>query len=107
MSTFIRFATKPGCCRSVFIGNYFGDTDKEPCGICDYCLGLKKNKIEADTFTVIEQGLFTLLTTSPSPIDLIFETLGIENKEKIWEVMQFLESENRLILNEDGTIQLV
>jgi len=107
MNTLIRFAINPGCCRSVFIGNYFGDTDKDTCGICDYCLGLKKNKIDADTFTGIEQGLFALLSTSPSPIDSIFEALGKENKEKIWEVMQFLESENRLILNEDGTIQLV
>ena len=107
MNTLIRFAINPGCCRSVFIGNYFGDTDKEPCGICDYCLGLKKNKLDADTFTGIEQRLFALLSTSPSPIDSIFEALGKESKEKIWEVMQFLESENRLILNEDGTIQLV
>ncbi len=107
MNTLIRFATSPGCCRSVFIGNYFGDTDKEPCGICDYCLGLKKNKIDKENFTSIEQRLFTLLSTSPSPIDSIFEALGKESKEKIWEVMQFLESENRLMLNEDGTIQLV
>lgn len=107
MNTLICFATNPGCCRSVFIGNYFGDTDKEPCGICDYCLGLKKNKIDAVTFTGIEQRLFALLSRSPSPIDPIFEALGKENKEKIWEVMQFLESENRLMLNEDGTIQLV
>ena len=107
MNTLIRFAINPGCCRSVFIGNYFGDTDKEPCGICDYCLGLKKNKIDKETFTSIEQRLFALLSTSPSPIDSIFEALGKENKEKIWEVMQFLESENRLILNEDGTIHLV
>ena len=107
MNTLIRFTTSPGCCRSVFIGNYFGDADKEPCGICDYCLGHKKNKIDAVTFTNIEKGLFALLSTSPSPIDSIFEALGKENKEKIWEVMQFLESENRLILNEDGTTQLV
>ena len=107
MNTLIRFAINPGCCRSVFIGNYFGDTDKDTCGICDYCLGLKKNKIDKETFTSIEQRLFALLSTSPSTIDSIFEALGKENKEKIWEVMQFLESENRLILNEDGTIQLV
>jgi len=107
MNALIRFATSPGCCRSVFIGNYFGDADKEHCGICDYCLGNNKNKINAVSFTSIEKGLFTLLSTSPSPIDSIFEALGKENKEQIWEVVQFLESENRLILNEDGTIQLV
>ena len=107
INTLIRFATNPGCCRSVFIGNYFGDIDKNNCGICDYCLGLKKNKIDVVTFTSIEQQLFVLLSKTPIPIDPIFEALGKENKDVIWEVLHFLESENRLILNEDGTIQLV
>ena len=30
-----------------------------------------------------------------------------EKEEEVWEVIRFLESENRLIMNEDGTIQLV
>jgi hypothetical protein len=33
--------------------------------------------------------------------------LGKEKEEAAWEVLHFLESENRLIMNEDGTIQLV
>jgi hypothetical protein len=33
--------------------------------------------------------------------------LGKDKEEEIWEVIRFLESENRLILKEDGTIQLV
>ena len=107
MNTLIHFATNPGSCRSVFIGNYFGDIDKESCGICDYCLELKKNKIDLVTFNSIEQRLISLLLSSPTPIDSIFDALGKENKETIWEVLHFLESENRLKLNEEGTIQLV
>lgn len=105
INTLIRFATKPSSCRSVFIGNYFGDIDKDPCGICDYCLSARKYKIDATTFASIEKKLFVLISTTPTPINPIFEALGKENKEVIWEVLQFLESENRLILNEDGTIQ--
>lgn len=105
INTLIRFATKPSACRSIFIGNYFGDIDKEPCGICDYCLCARKYKIDAATFASIEKKLFVLISTTPTPINPIFEALGKENKEVIWEVLQFLESENRLILNEDGTIQ--
>jgi ATP-dependent DNA helicase RecQ len=107
INTLINFAINPGCCRSVFIGNYFGDTDKSSCGICDYCLAKKKTKLQSAAFTSIEQQLYASLTTSPSLIDQLLITLGKDKEEEIWEVIRFLESENRLILKEDGTIQLV
>ena len=107
INTLIRFATNPGCCRSVFIGNYFGDIDKDNCGICDYCLSIKKNKIDANTFTSIEKQLFVLLSKTPTPMGSIFVALAKEDKEAVWEVIHFLEAENRLIMNEDGKIQLV
>ena len=107
INTLINFAIQPGSCRSVFIGNYFGDTDTSACGICDYCLAQKKSKLESAAFSSIEQQLYTLLTKSPSPIDQLLMTLGKEKEEAAWEVLHFLESENRLIMNEDGTIQLV
>ena len=107
INTLINFAINPACCRSVFIGNYFGDTDKSSCGICDYCLAQKKIKLESAAFTSIEQQLYASLTRSPSPIDQLLITLGKDKEEEIWEVIRFLESENRLILKEDGTIQLV
>jgi ATP-dependent DNA helicase RecQ len=107
INTLINFAINPACCRSVFIGNYFGDTDKSTCGICDYCLAQKKTKLETAAFTSIEQQLYASLTRSPSPIDQLLITLGKDKEEEIWEVIRFLESENRLILKEDGTIQLV
>ena len=107
INTLINFAINPACCRSVFIGNYFGDIDKSSCGICDYCLAQKKTKLQSAAFTSIEQQLYASLTTSPSPIDQLLITLGKDKEEEIWEVIRFLESENRLILKEDGTIQLV
>jgi ATP-dependent DNA helicase RecQ len=107
INTLINFAINPACCRSVFIGNYFGDTDKSTCGICDYCLAQKKTKLQSAAFTSIEQQLYASLTRSPSPIDQLLITLGKDKEEEIWEVIRFLESENRLILKEDGTIQLV
>ena len=107
INTLINFAINPGCCRSVFIGNYFGDTDKSTCGICDYCLAQKKIKLESAAFTSIEQQLCALLSTSPSPISQLLIAIGKDKEEEAWEVIRFLESENRLILKEDGTIQLV
>jgi ATP-dependent DNA helicase RecQ len=106
INTLINFAINPGSCRSVFIGNYFGDTDKSSCGICDYCLAQKKIKLESAAFTSIEQQLYALLSTSPIPISQLLIAIGKEQEEEAWEVIRFLESENRLIMNENGTIQL-
>ncbi|MEY4053180.1 MAG: hypothetical protein RL034_98 [Bacteroidota bacterium] len=107
INTLVNFATNPGSCRSVFIGNYFGDVDKEACGICDYCLSLKKNKIDEVSFAYIERTLFSMLGKLPTPANKVIATIGEEKKETIWEVIRFLESENKLITNEDGTLQLV
>lgn len=107
INTLVNFATNPGSCRSVFIGNYFGDVDKEACGICDYCLSLKKNKIDEVSFAYIERALFSMLGKLPTPVNKVIATIGEEKKETIWEVIRFLESENKLITNEDGTLQLV
>ena len=108
INTLIHFATNPGCCRSVFIGNYFGDPGKAACGICDYCLSHhKKDKLTGNSFTRVEQHLYSILSKTPSPIDPILAALGKEEAGFIWEVLHYLESENKLIMNEDGTIQLV
>ena len=107
INTLINFAIHPGSCRSVFIGNYFGDTDTSSCGICDYCLAHKKSKLENAAFSSIEQQLYTLLTKSPSPIDQLLMTLGKEKEEGFhridlieallpvyFEIFEKLETEN-------------
>jgi ATP-dependent DNA helicase RecQ len=37
-----RYVHASNQCRSVIIGNYFGDQQIQPCGICDNCLNQKK-----------------------------------------------------------------
>ena len=92
----------------MFIGNYFGDPAKEACGICDYCLAHhKKDKLTGKGFTSIEQRLYSILSKTPTPIDRILAALGKEEEGFIWEVLHYLESENKLIMNEDSTIQLI
>ena len=108
INTLILFATNPGVCRSVFIGNYFGDPGKAACGICDYCLSHhKKDKLTENRFTSIEQRLYSIISKTPTPIDQMIASLGKEDEAAIWEVLYYLASENKLIMNEDGTIQLV
>lgn len=66
----------------------------------------KKNKIDDAGFAAIEKALLAQVGKTPVPTAHIIATIGDDKKENTWEVIRFLESENRLIMNEDGTIQL-
>ena len=44
-------------CRTVLLGNYFGDTDVAPCGICDTCRKHQKRTKTNNPLAQIEQAL--------------------------------------------------
>lgn len=102
IDTIIQYATKLTACRSNFIGNYFGDTERKDCGICDNCLAKKKKGINSKTFTEIETRIKDLREKN---IDQVVNLLQPHSSNTVWEVLYFLQSENKLIINDDGDIQ--
>jgi len=93
-------------CRSILIGNYFGEEAIDPCGICDNCLKSKNTGISAQEFTAIHNQLFDLLSTEPKTMnDLLIEMNKIK-KEKVWELIDFLVSEEKIAIDEFGRISL-
>jgi ATP-dependent DNA helicase RecQ len=40
----VRYASQQDVCRSVVMQQYFGDTEAEPCGVCDVCLEQKRQR---------------------------------------------------------------
>lgn len=48
VAAMVNFVTSPVLCRSVTIGNYFGDQSIQPCGICDVCLNSKRTGMSID-----------------------------------------------------------
>lgn len=38
----VRYASEQQVCRSVMMQQYFGDTEAQPCGVCDVCLERKR-----------------------------------------------------------------
>jgi ATP-dependent DNA helicase RecQ len=101
---FINYTKNIKDCRSVISGNYFGDENMKPCGICDNCIQLKKN-ITADNFVIIKQQIETALSNGPlAPNDLMHQLKNI-SKEKAWQVIEFLRAENKIEVNKDGLIK--
>ncbi|MEO6315660.1 MAG: ATP-dependent DNA helicase RecQ [Chitinophagaceae bacterium] len=105
LNQFIRYAENRKDCRSVITGNYFGDNEMEACGICDNCLELKKTTLTPAAFTAIRLRIEQALDPGPVAIkDLLIQLKDIQ-KEKAWQVIEFLQAEKKLMVNEDGLIK--
>ncbi len=94
---------KSPVCRSQQTGNYFGDDDMKACGICDNCLKKQSVVITADEFSTIENGIL-LAVTEPVHSQALLNTLPGVTKAKIWQVIEFLQSEKKIEVNESGMI---
>jgi ATP-dependent DNA helicase RecQ len=91
-------------CRGQFIGKYFGDTDMKNCGLCDNCLRQKNTLLTEEEFSQIEQQIYTHISSQKTNVnDLLFQLKTIK-KDKVWKVINYLQSERKIVLDESGSI---
>jgi ATP-dependent DNA helicase RecQ len=93
-------------CRSVIIGNYFGDELLKPCGICDNCINKRKQGIASSEFDNIYTEMLKELERSPATIKEL--TLHFKNipSDKIREIVKFLLAEEKIGATESGILIL-
>ena len=104
LQDFIQYTENTKDCRSVITGNYFGDNNMLPCGICDNCLQQKKTTLTAADFNHIKQCIEKTLTNGPVATTVLLQELKNIQKEKIWQVIEFLQAEKKIAINEDGLV---
>jgi len=102
---FIEYTENTKDCRSVITGNYFGDNNMLPCGICDNCLQQKKTTLTAADFNHIKQSIEKTLTNGPVATTVLLKELKNIQKEKIWQVIEFLQAEKKITINADGLVE--
>ncbi|MES2004646.1 MAG: ATP-dependent DNA helicase RecQ [Bacteroidota bacterium] len=100
----IRYTTLATECRSKYISNYFGDKDLKDCGYCDNCLARKRKTISPEEFKEIETQLISLVNNRVT-VNQVFDQLKKYSNEKIWAVLDFLQSEQVIRVDEQGFIQ--
>ena len=106
VETMIKYVKVDNQCRSKFIGKYFGDAGMKNCGVCDNCLQQKNTLLTEAEFLKIEQQILTNINAGVSDIkDLLFQLKGLK-KDKVWKVLNYLQSERKILLNETGTIKI-
>ena len=104
VTTMLNYLPTSTVCRSRFIGNYFGDIELEDCGICDNCLKRKATPITEEEFIQIKEAVLQTLNDENVIVQKIFKLNKRFKKEKIWKVLEHLQSEKIINIEHDGSI---
>lgn len=101
-----RFIKNENQCRSKIIGAYFGDTSLNNCGICDNCFRLKNISLTKEEFENVHHRIVDTLHARTLHTKDLLKTLHGIKKEKAWEVIEFLQAENKIEVDTTGWVRL-
>jgi len=79
----------------------------QDCGICDNCLQKKRTHLTSEEFEEIREKMVKTISTHQqvNTKELLQEFKNI-HKEKTWQVLQFLQSEQKIHIDTEGVITL-
>lgn len=89
-------------CRSQFTGRYFGDDKMSECGICDNCLRKKKKALNPSTFDLLSAQILAAIKDNGTTTSEILQPFSSIEKEKAWQVLEFLQAEEKITVDEKG-----
>jgi ATP-dependent DNA helicase RecQ len=93
-------------CRSQFIAIYFAAPIEQVCKICDNCLNSVQVTVSTKDFEVIKAAIFELIgKTTVTPTQLC-ENLKQFKKHQIEEVLNYLITEQGLLVTKQGFVEL-
>lgn len=101
---FLKYVAETKQCRSQFIGVYFGDADMKACGVCDNCLNNQQSALSAEEFSSIQQKIIALIDMRSVTAAEVLQQLQSIRKDKVWQVLDFLQAEQVVNVNEKGEI---
>ena len=92
------------CCRSKLIAAYFNAAASNACGVCDNCINEKAINISKEEFETIASGILQLIKNKAVPLKEVQQQLKNVKKEKLWKVIHYLQAENKISVNKEGSI---
>ncbi len=105
LNQFIAFLTNTNTCRSVMIGQYFGDPDIQPCGICDTCIQLAKNNAHRHaSFADLLQAILPILEQPDMYVKSVLGAFPLEEPAMVMRALNWLENEGIVHVNQQGLI---
>lgn len=92
-------------CRSRYISAYFGDHKVKDCGICDVCLQKKNTTLTEEEFITIQQRIYKYIPREGIATKELLHHLNGTKKDKVWVVLNFLQTEKKVTINTLGIIK--
>lgn len=105
LTVMINYAQLNKTCRSAYISRYFGDKQAKNCGVCDNCINKKKQSLTPKNFEHISAEIMTVIkdnNLSTTELEMHFKKF---DKTYLWQCIDFLIAEKKIILSKDGKIQ--
>lgn len=91
-------------CRSKLVGNYFNDATIKSCGICDNCINEKELGVTPAEFDNISGAIVSIVKNNPIAGADLLKNLALYKKEKVWKVLNYLQSEDKISITKEGII---
>ena len=104
VNTMIGYVQKTKDCRSKQIATYFNDNKTKPCGICDNCINAKVIRVSQEEFNAISSHIITGARQSVLSAEKVFDGLKGFNKQKVWQVVEYLQAEQKIEVDKEGNI---
>ncbi|MEP6677105.1 MAG: ATP-dependent DNA helicase RecQ [Ferruginibacter sp.] len=107
LTSLIAYTKTTSDCRSQFIAHYFADASAGKCGICDNCINARSNAISKQEFEYISNRIIEILKPNPLSSEEILKIISNSKKDKIWEVINYLIAEKKIVADRDGIIKIL
>ncbi len=88
--SFISYAESRHRCRSQMLVAYFGETDTQRCGVCDYCLERNKADVSELEFESIHSEVKNILLKESVGLDELIGQIRPSNENKTIRVIEWL-----------------
>lgn len=98
------FAENSVACRSIQIATYFNSVVTKKCGICDNCINQNDLVITREDFQQITEAIMAKAAFANVSINGLMNPLSKREREKFWKVLDFLQAEQKIVLNKDGCL---
>lgn len=97
-----QYVTNKSICRSRWLVAYFGEADAPDCGICDICIGRKKETLTVQDFEEIS-GRILQTIKHPCTISALADGLSL-SPDRVNEVVRWLSDQGKVGRTEDGKV---
>lgn len=98
----IQYLKNSSTCKSKILINYFNNEIINDCGICDTCLNKKKTSLTNEEFKLISNEILSHIPSQGIAVNDLIKSISKIKKEKVWQVINILQSERNIELTRDG-----